>query len=46
MDAVARALKSLFDDHMDLNAGFCWPHWPFCFSMMRTEGPEALVVIR
>ena len=29
---------------MDLNAGYCWPHWPCCFSMIRTEGPEALVV--
>ena len=29
---------------MDLNAGYCCPHWPCCFSMIRTEGPEALVV--
>ena len=30
---------------MDLNAGCCWSHWPCCFSMIRNDGPEALVVI-
>ena len=30
---------------MDLNAGCCWSHWPCCFSMIRTEGPEALMVM-
>ena len=30
---------------MDLNAGYCWSHWPCCFFMIRTEGPEALVVM-
>ena len=30
---------------MDLNAGYSWSHWPCCFSMIRTEGPEALVSI-
>ena len=30
---------------MDLNADYCWSRWPCLFSMIRTEGPEALVVM-
>ena len=30
---------------MDLNAGFCCSHGLCCFSMIRSEGPEALVAI-
>ena len=30
---------------MDLNASYYWSYWPYCFSMIRTEGPEALEVM-
>ena len=38
-------MEALFEAYnVDLNAGYCWPHWPCCFSMIRTEEREALVV--
>ena len=30
---------------MYLNAVCCWSHWPCCFSMIRSDGPEALVTM-
>mgnify|MGYP001355284369 CR=1 FL=1 len=36
-------MKSLFDgQNGPLNAGYCWPHWPCCFSMMITVGNRVL----
>ena len=37
--------RSPYGGHKGLNAAFSWPHWPCCFSMIRTEGPEALVAM-
>ena len=29
----------------DKNAVYSWPHWPCCFSMIRTTRPGAMVVM-
>ena len=46
VDAVVRAREGYLMVTMDLNAGYCWPHCSCCFSMIRTEGPKALMVMR
>ncbi len=46
VDAVARAHDgTVWWSQMDLNAGYRCYQGLYCFSIIRSEGPEALVAI-
>ena len=45
VDAVVRVHEvTVWKLTMDLNAGYCWSHWPCCFSMISTSGSGAVAL--